>query len=76
LKYEIDQNTTNFNDQVLSNSDVKFWTDMPNTTSTQDLYKIINPNMKTRRSCISYAIHKKARLLKIKCSQAIFNDSH
>jgi hypothetical protein len=24
LKYEIDQNTTNFNDQVLSNSDVKF----------------------------------------------------
>jgi hypothetical protein len=39
LKYEIDQNTTycNCNDQVLSNSDVKFSTDMPNTTSTQDL---------------------------------------
>ena len=30
------------NDQVLSNSDVKFSTDMPNTTSTQDLYKIIS----------------------------------
>ena len=35
-----------------------------------------NPNVKTRKSCISYAIDKKARLLKIKCSQAIFNDSH
>ena len=67
---------TKCNDQVLSNSDVKSLPNMLNTNWMQDLYKIIDPIMKTRKSCISYAFHEKARLFKIKCSEAIFNDSH